>query len=470
MAGTGIKMANIITMFRKTNKVILAILLIFVMSASCTEVGINNIDDNNVNENDQPEKPENVWMDLYPGYEVVYEDENDTLFATHIKANSPYADVGSFNIVFLYDADMMEYESIYCRFAVVEVVFSPGKLEVKSIDCVIGSGYYLELFDITWSAKYTGKTDILWRIDRLFDTQNMPIETKEEIVSEINIVKELGEIKFSIPEPIISGDYFVQNIHLDSEGTAIKSYNFEIPFNSEIMGLDTSVGNNGIEPGADGFINQITVNEDNIIIKGTINTGDVIGSNLDFIKINWMALKRGESNLSLKINEMYTADNVRIKPDVASRSISIHSSSTPGMDIWMDLPQIELNQNESFYTKIIIDTKRYRIAAYGIDIIYDPAVLELDDVQGGSVQAGADGFLTVYNPYKPGIITAAGFDAFGVNFNPELELLIIYWKAKDIAGLSEITLEVDTFSDTRSRLIKIDSVTGCSLNIAQASE
>ena len=54
---------------------------------------------------------------------------------------------------------------------------------------------YLELFDITWTAKYTGKTDISWRIDKLADKQDIPIETKRKLVDEINIVKILGKIK-----------------------------------------------------------------------------------------------------------------------------------------------------------------------------------------------------------------------------------------------------------------------------------
>lgn len=101
-----------------------------------------------------------------------------------------------------------------------------------------------------------------------------------------------------------------------------------------------------------------------------------------------------------------------------------------------------------FKAYLYVDSGSQLIAAYSLDIIYNPSLIQVETAVGHSgVEIGADGFVSAVDAGSPGVLIIAGFDVAGHGPGTQLHLLTITWRAL-ADGISPLTLTVDSLVDT----------------------
>lgn len=116
-------------------------------------------------------------------------------------------------------------------------------------------------------------------------------------------------------------------------------------------------------------------------------------------------------------------------------------------ELWLELSKKSITTDSLFSTELRLNTGDQKIAAYGIYIHYDSAILNLDAGKGNNgVVTGADGFVAAVNAAQPGKIFIAGFDAIGKGPGTNLHFFTIYWKAVK-KGSTTIEIEIDKLTD-----------------------
>jgi len=111
----------------------------------------------------------------------------------------------------------------------------------------------------------------------------------------------------------------------------IGSYQFELTFDPSLIEIDTSIGNNGVERGDDGFVSVVNVDNSKgtVIINGFDTTGIEPGDNLNIVKIHFIALQESIANtgLNLFVNDLTDelAENIEIK-SVSGSTINVISN------------------------------------------------------------------------------------------------------------------------------------------------
>jgi len=103
----------------------------------------------------------------------------------------------------------------------------------------------------------------------------------------------------------------------------------------------------------------------------------------------------------------------------------------------------------NFTTEIHVNSGTQMLAAYGIDITWDIAIIDLDiDAPGSSngVIVGADGFISATNANVAGVLKTSGFDAMGKDPGSNLHLMTINWTAVS-AGETELTMDINDLAD-----------------------
>lgn len=417
-------------------------------------------------------KQEEIGIEIafYPDSEVIYYETHGIFCSTIVV---PYLDttIKSFTIVFNFDPAVIQYESVYDQEALFSANELPGIVEIQTFNTLIVPGEYVEICTVTWKAVITGIIDISAEITAVGDNSyGFPVQMSGSTAGTVKIVQETGSLEFEGSSYIEKGTLFSNTIYIDSEDTIIKEYDLDVFYDPAKVALDTNTGNNGVIAGADGFFNTVTPGDGVINITGTSETGMGPGAELEFLTLNWLAADSGRTNIYAITDKIVTTDNVYIKPRTRSISISIYTENNkPIVDVWFEPDTVDVNINDPFMTSIYLDTVGYVLAAYGIDILYDPGVLELDKSQAGGagIEAGADGFLTVSNSNEPGIISTAGFDLTGKAPNPRLELLRVYWIAIGAAESSEIRLDVRTLADVRSLPINRIRIFSCMVTVME---
>ena len=124
-------------------------------------------------------------------------------------------------------------------------------------------------------------------------------------------------------------------------------------------------------------------------------------------------------------------------------------------EFWMEVPKKPVAKGSEFSTKIRINTGDQKIAAYGIRISFDPAVIDVDTGKASiGVEPGPDGFLAAENLTDPGTLFAAGFDVYGKGPGDNLHILTIHWKAVGI-GISTINISVNNLVDEKVAVIGV---------------
>ncbi len=126
---------------------------------------------------------------------------------------------------------------------------------------------------------------------------------------------------------------------------------------------------------------------------------------------------------------------------------TITTTDPEGGDVTMqDVSDIKVG--DEFSTTIYVDTGIQKVAAYGIDITFDPAILQVT-----SIVASVNGFVAATNIDNDlGILTIAGFDTTGKGPDALQDIFIINWQA--IAeGNSIIGIQVNDLTDENTEII-----------------
>ncbi|MFX0102966.1 MAG: dockerin type I domain-containing protein [Candidatus Hodarchaeota archaeon] len=110
-------------------------------------------------------------------------------------------------------------------------------------------------------------------------------------------------------------------------------------------------------------------------------------------------------------------------------------------NVWFEaVPLLIINQ--TFTTDVYVDTGSQNLAAYGFEIEYDPAIVEVQ-----SVVAGAEGFQSCLDINNTGGRTrVSGFDTMGMGPDSQLELITITWEAVGV-GTTIVNNTVDRLVD-----------------------
>ena len=116
-------------------------------------------------------------------------------------------------------------------------------------------------------------------------------------------------------------------------------------------------------------------------------------------------------------------------------------------EVWMDVPGEPVTQGTEFAAKVYLNSGEKKLAAYGLSISYDPAIVSVDTDKGNAgVEPGVDGFVAAVNTSEPGNIVAAGFDVYGKGPGEKLHVITVYWKAVG-SGTSAVNIVVNSLVD-----------------------
>ena len=163
-----------------------------------------------------------------------------------------------------------------------------------------------------------------------------------------------------------------------------------------------------------------------------------------------------------------------------NNSISISGIKTAAVagDVWMSDPG-EIEVGVEFTTNLYVHTGDKLCAAYGVNITFDPTVIQVK-IEGNLpvVEASPEGFYIAGNANNvEGWLKISGFEANGKGPSPTLHLVTITWITIDI-GLSTMDLSVETLVDPSTAVIgtpegvdiDIDIVVSYPPNITPASD
>ncbi|MBN2444889.1 MAG: hypothetical protein JXJ04_26275 [Spirochaetales bacterium] len=117
---------------------------------------------------------------------------------------------------------------------------------------------------------------------------------------------------------------FTTDLRANSGTQTIGAYGIGITFVPEIIRPDVTIGSEGVEPGADGFIAAAnSANPGELFISGFDTAGTGPGSDLQLVIIHWTALEEGSSYLYLDVDKFVDIETKDIG-DFQGISGSVH--------------------------------------------------------------------------------------------------------------------------------------------------
>ncbi|MBN2737526.1 MAG: hypothetical protein JXR70_11135 [Spirochaetales bacterium] len=96
------------------------------------------------------------------------------------------------------------------------------------------------------------------------------------------------------------GKSFVVEIHVNSGDSKVAAYGFRVKFNPNLLKM-VNKGQNGVEPGKDGYVAAVSYTNGTLTISGFDVAGKGPGKDLTMVKINFMAQKTGSTTLDLTV-------------------------------------------------------------------------------------------------------------------------------------------------------------------------
>ncbi|MBN2444980.1 MAG: dockerin type I repeat-containing protein [Spirochaetales bacterium] len=99
---------------------------------------------------------------------------------------------------------------------------------------------------------------------------------------------------------------FATEIHVNTVGFRLASYDFTINYGAGVISVDTTKGTNGVDPGVDGFSATSDISEPgNLTISGSHETSSAYGNDVHLCTIYWTAgSDTGSTILDLTINRL----------------------------------------------------------------------------------------------------------------------------------------------------------------------
>jgi len=100
---------------------------------------------------------------------------------------------------------------------------------------------------------------------------------------------------------------FDLNVQVNSGSQKLGSYQFTITFDPSMINVDTTIGTNGVEAGADGFLTAVNVDNTTgtLVVNGFDINGTGPGSELDVLRIYFYAFDiPGDTNIDLSVSTL----------------------------------------------------------------------------------------------------------------------------------------------------------------------
>lgn len=415
-----------------------------------------------------------VWV-VPPDLTVDVGDE----FVTEIHVNSGTQKLAAYGIDIIYDPVVISIDDMIAGpdgFVSATSGSDPGLIIASGFDTQgTGPGEDLHLLTLYWTAAGGGTTLLELIINDLVDDNINIIGTPHGINGQVTVAgPEMTPTPTPTPTviptptatPTLSPDYppgtgdvwvvpaslsvsveehFTTEIHVNSGNQRVAAYGIECLYDPAVMGVNTSIGTSGIEPGAQGFVAAVgTADPGMFIISGFDASGTGPGQDLHLVTINWIAMGEGTSSLTLVVDTLADETTNTIgNPNGTAGSVTVLGTVTSAGNVWIVPSTLSVSAGSEFETEIHVDSGNQRIAAYGIDVSYDPGVIEINSDPG--VEAGADGYVAAYSG-GAGLVVISGFDVSGTGPGSDLHLLTIYWIAVS-DGSTALTLVVDTLAD-----------------------
>ncbi|MBN2440179.1 MAG: TRAP transporter large permease subunit, partial [Spirochaetales bacterium] len=101
---------------------------------------------------------------------------------------------------------------------------------------------------------------------------------------------------------IRGGDPFYSEIHADTGSEKLAYYEMRFEYDPHYFDVNTGIGINGVEAGANGFITSVENPEPGVIIaKGMYMYGKLPNRDLYLLTIHWIAHTKGKSKIGIKV-------------------------------------------------------------------------------------------------------------------------------------------------------------------------
>ena len=281
-------------------------------------------------------------------------------------------------------------------------------------------------------------------------------------------------------QTVTAGDNFTTAIHINSGSQLVAAYGIFINYNSGIIEVNTGIGNNGVDPGANGFVSAVNPTTGSLRISGFDAMGVGPGSDLEIAIANWIAVAVGSTALDVIVDSLTDEGTNAIIPDVSGANVVVEPgvvdtptptpvadtpTPTPVADtptptpvivtggrVWMVPASQQVAAGSNFTNEIHVDSGSQMLAAYGIFIDYNNNIVDVNAAAGNNgVDTGADGFVSAVND-TPGQLRISGFDAMGKGPGADLQLAIINWTGV-AQGTTTLTVIIDSLTDNMTNTI-----------------
>ncbi len=101
------------------------------------------------------------------------------------------------------------------------------------------------------------------------------------------------------------GATYTDNIYVNTGTSKIGAYSFTITYDPTVIQVDLSQGEDGAEPGADGFVAAANMRgSGSYIVNGFDAYGKGPSFNLHLVTLHWKAVGKGTTDLRLEINSL----------------------------------------------------------------------------------------------------------------------------------------------------------------------
>jgi hypothetical protein len=108
---------------------------------------------------------------------------------------------------------------------------------------------------------------------------------------------------------------------------------------------------------------------------------------------------------------------------------------------------------DKFDTKVMLDTGTQRIAAFGIELTWDPLVMSVNTSLGNNgVDPGPDPLNLTVNASNLGSLRIAGYDINGKGPSTAFHLVTVHWLA-NTPGTTAIDIKIETLADQNATSI-----------------
>jgi hypothetical protein len=128
------------------------------------------------------------------------------------------------------------------------------------------------------------------------------------------------------------GSAFTTEIHVNTGSKLIGAYGLIVEYDEAIVGVDTSIGLNGVEETADGFVAAVNADEPGaLIFSGFDPYGKGPEADLNFLIIHWTALNEGSTELVITIRSLVDVDTEPLgDPHPLHGIVTVVPRFTPG--------------------------------------------------------------------------------------------------------------------------------------------